>query len=378
MAVVPDYDESGDMGRSAEPWLGVLGDLLELHRREGLVLCRETDAVFIFNSLAHWLAHTGNGNSSRSEVSRLRLVRVLVNSWFFLGDTQRGWNTAVVRATRTLREYSSDSVDSARALFSSQLVHNGAVDSAAVSAAREVLLEASTKIFGAILSAPDRLIGGSGHGGLGLASSVALPEEAAFFRFWLSRGSSSKNRKTAEDESFAGNEHQQTDNEASMLAMKAIDTYAILAAQAHALLQQANGAQLALELCLPCLAALQEICTGRQGSSHSASPLFSTAVARIAHCLLIVGGESPLQNQALGTVRRIMLTVASTKSLARFFALFAAAMIEVLVACNSSGIWSGAARFGDIYPRRSMQWLGPQIHNHASAEPPRPGSCSRA
>lgn len=326
MAAATPSADSEDLRRSLEPWLVVLGDLLEIHRKQGLLLEHGSDAVFIFNSVARWLSHI----SDRSEASRLALVRALMELLVLSRGQSEGLTAAIVTATRTVRDYSSDSMDSARALFSAQLVRGGSGGPAAVSAARDVLLDASTKVFGSILSRPQSSLGSS------LADT--LPEEAAFFRCLLPGASTGKKRKSAEEGFSSLDESRQTDAEASMLSMKAIDTYAVLAAQAHTLLQQQpGGAQLALELCRPCLAALQEIGAGAAGQLSFCFPLFSTAVSRIAHCLLLIGPEFHHQKQAVGAVRRIMLTVASTKGLTRFFALFAAAMIEVLVACGSDG-----------------------------------------
>lgn len=320
------YDSLITNNRSApaDLWLTVLADLLEAHRLEGLVIQQASDAVFMFRSMIRWLDRicTVGIDNVRLTECRLALVRALTELLTVSGQHSASLTAAIVDATGGLIEVSSDSADSARALFSASLAHRGSISFATISAAREILLDAASKV-----------IHNSSGGGVGPSFADILPEEAAFFQCILPEVSASKKRKIGNWASAGGG----GEGEAGMLSMKAIDTYAVLAAQSHSLLDQPGGAKMALELCKSCLTVFQEICVSQTGQLSFCFPLFSNAIARIAHCLLLIGPEVPGQKQALGTVRRVMLSVASAKGLTRFFALFVAAMVEVLVACGSNG-----------------------------------------
>jgi hypothetical protein len=370
-AFTPLSSSTGSAGGGhgvADAWLAVLGSILEVFRTRGMAISHGDDAEVIFHSAMHYLDCTpppflssvpAPAPTARSQSTRLSLVRVLTELLVLAGEGRDQLCALMLERAQASRECSSDSIDTVRALFTANLMDSRHASPATIAGARSLLLDASSKIYGGALS-PQAVLtalpGDSHHDGTTTTTTSSsspsssttfatssgsvlltdtLPEEVAFFHCVLPEAEAVKKRKLddAHNDDGGGSAAAETDTAAHDWTTRAIYTYAVLASQVHIILQQ--GPEAALAVCRHCLAVLHEVSINLSGSLSFNFPLLSVAIARIASCVLRIGPDQPLQKQAVAAVRRIMLTVSTTRGLQRFYGTFTAMLIEVVAASNN-------------------------------------------
>lgn len=333
--------------------LGVVGDVLEAHREAGMEMASQASAEIVFRTILGLLQQL----QTRPAALRVGLVRVFSEVHLQRrGDP--GLSRAFLQRMNTYRCCSSDVIDCSRAMLTVRVLDRSFMDTLVVSAARALLLDASSKIYGSALT-PRMASATTSSVAVDDPSDLLLSaneEEVAFFHCMVSRNANTRKRHSPGDDAPTGTPAtEERAGDRTEWVTRVIYTYVVMASQLHILSAQSNESEssVATRIVEHCLTMLQEIAVHLSSTLEFCFPSLSLAIAKTLHYLLQAGEVmGARESRALALMRRILLTIASMRNLKRYFAGAAATIIEVLAAASGrrrglDGLLSGVFALAD-------------------------------